>query len=204
MSSPPPLATAVPQSNTTREFSSVLVTVVPLLLSFPSTKVPNRMWRRLLTTSTRHLDSISIIPFAAVPESGCKIDGLDDKSELVHHIMLVNFRRLLGAIKIKKASHRIVTRPIEVVLPSHRPIQYDCSGNRDARNLRPLTTPLSCPFPRDSQCDAPVDAALICADDLSGGLGRVPHPCQHEQKGRASSYHGDLRARGGRWRRRAI
>jgi 3-oxoacyl-ACP reductase-like protein len=46
MSLSPPLPTAVPQLNTTREFSSVSAAVVPLLLSFPSTKAPNRMWRR--------------------------------------------------------------------------------------------------------------------------------------------------------------
>ena len=32
-----------------------------------------------------------IIPFAAVPENGREIDGLDDKSELAHHIMLETF-----------------------------------------------------------------------------------------------------------------
>ena len=52
MLSSPPLATTVPQLNTTREFSSVSAAMVPLLLSFPSTKARNRMWRRLLTTIT--------------------------------------------------------------------------------------------------------------------------------------------------------
>jgi fatty acid synthase subunit alpha, fungi type len=39
------------------------------------------------------------------------------KSELTHHIMLVNLLRLLGAIKTKKASHQIVTRLMQVLLP---------------------------------------------------------------------------------------
>ena len=36
---------------------------------------------------------------------------------LVHCIMLVNLLRLLGAIKIKMASHQIVTHPTQVALP---------------------------------------------------------------------------------------
>jgi 3-oxoacyl-ACP reductase-like protein len=67
--------------------------------------------------TTLGLDLDYIIPFAAVPENGREIDGLDDKSELAHRIMLVNLLRLLGAIKTKKASRQIVTRPTQVVLP---------------------------------------------------------------------------------------
>ena len=59
-----------------------------------------------------------VIPFAAVPENGHKINSLDDKSELTHHIMLVNLLHHLGAIKTKKTSHQIVARPTQVVLPS--------------------------------------------------------------------------------------
>src|SRR5258708_34111091 len=54
--------TAMPQSNTTREFSSVSAAVVLLLLLFLSTKAPNRIWRRLLSTFTRHWDSIRYHP----------------------------------------------------------------------------------------------------------------------------------------------
>jgi fatty acid synthase subunit alpha, fungi type len=63
-----------------------------------------------------------VIPFAPVPENGREIDGLDDKSELVHRIMLVNLLRLLAAIKTKMAtrSRRIVTHPMQVVLPISR------------------------------------------------------------------------------------
>jgi fatty acid synthase subunit alpha len=60
---------------------------------------------------TLGLDLDYDIPFAAVPDNGREIDGLDDKSELAHRIMLVNLLRLLGAIKTKKASRQIVTRP---------------------------------------------------------------------------------------------
>ncbi|KAJ7197322.1 hypothetical protein B0H12DRAFT_1294649 [Mycena haematopus] len=63
------------------------------------------------------LDLDYIIPFAGVPENGREIDGLDDKSELAHHIMLVNLLRILGAVKTKKASRHFVTRPTQVILP---------------------------------------------------------------------------------------
>ncbi|OBZ74861.1 Fatty acid synthase subunit alpha [Grifola frondosa] len=63
------------------------------------------------------LDLDYILPFAAVPENGREIDGLDDKSELAHRIMLVNLLRLLGAVKIKKVSLHFVTRPTQVILP---------------------------------------------------------------------------------------
>lgn len=67
--------------------------------------------------ATLSLDLDYILPFAAVPENGREIDGLDDKSELAHRIMLVNLLRLLGAVKTKKASRQFVTRPTQVILP---------------------------------------------------------------------------------------
>lgn len=67
--------------------------------------------------STLGLDLDYIIPFAGVPENGREIDGLDDKSELAHRIMLVNLLRLLGAVKVKKASRHFVTRPTQIILP---------------------------------------------------------------------------------------
>ncbi|THH15787.1 hypothetical protein EW146_g4747 [Bondarzewia mesenterica] len=67
--------------------------------------------------ATLGLDLDYILPFAAVPENGREIDGLDDKSELAHRIMLVNLLRLLGAVKTKKASRNFVTRPTQVILP---------------------------------------------------------------------------------------
>jgi fatty acid synthase subunit beta len=63
------------------------------------------------------LDLDYILPFAAVPENGREIDGLDDKSELAHRIMLVNLLRILGAVKTKKASRHFLTRPTQVILP---------------------------------------------------------------------------------------
>lgn len=66
---------------------------------------------------TLGLDLDYILPFAAVPENGREIDGLDDKSELAHRVMLVNVLRLLGAVKNKKAGRHFVTRPTQVILP---------------------------------------------------------------------------------------
>jgi fatty acid synthase subunit alpha, fungi type len=67
--------------------------------------------------ATLNLDLDYILPFAAIPENGREIDGLDDKSELAHRVMLVNLLRLLGAVKTKKALRHIVTRPTQVILP---------------------------------------------------------------------------------------
>lgn len=63
------------------------------------------------------MDLDYILPFAALPENGREIDGLDDRSELAHRIMLTNLLRLLGAVKSKKAALKLTTRPTEVVLP---------------------------------------------------------------------------------------
>ncbi|KIJ66907.1 hypothetical protein HYDPIDRAFT_174219 [Hydnomerulius pinastri MD-312] len=67
--------------------------------------------------ATLGMDLDYILPFAAIPENGREIDGLDDKSELAHRIMLVNLLRILGAVKNKKASRQFVTRPTQVILP---------------------------------------------------------------------------------------
>ncbi|EJU05022.1 fatty acid synthase [Dacryopinax primogenitus] len=67
--------------------------------------------------TTLGMDLDYIVPFAALPENGREIDGIDDKSELAHRIMLVNVLRLMGAVKIKKAVRHFVTRPTQVVLP---------------------------------------------------------------------------------------
>jgi len=67
--------------------------------------------------ATLGMDLDYILPFAAVPENGREIDGLDDKSELAHRIMLVNLLRILGAVKTKKASRQFITRPTQVILP---------------------------------------------------------------------------------------
>ncbi|KAG8716660.1 3-oxoacyl-[acyl-carrier-protein] synthase [Ceratobasidium sp. 394] len=63
------------------------------------------------------MDLDYVLPFAAIPENGREIDGIDDRSELAHRVMLVNLLRLLGAVKNKKASRQIVTRPTQVILP---------------------------------------------------------------------------------------
>jgi len=36
------------------------------------------------------MDLDYILPFAAIPENGREIDGLDDRSELAHRVMLTN------------------------------------------------------------------------------------------------------------------
>ena len=63
------------------------------------------------------MDLDYILPFAGIPENGREIDGLDDKSELAHRMMLVNLLRILGAVKDKKAIHHFVARPTQVILP---------------------------------------------------------------------------------------
>ncbi|KZP00458.1 fatty acid synthase [Calocera viscosa TUFC12733] len=67
--------------------------------------------------TTLGMDLDYIIPFAALPENGREIDGIDDRSELAHRVMLVNVLRLMGAVKTKKAARHFVTRPTQVVLP---------------------------------------------------------------------------------------
>jgi fatty acid synthase subunit alpha len=58
-----------------------------------------------------------IIPFAAIPENGREIDGIDSKSELAHRIMLTNLLRMLGAVKKQKQANGYETRPAQVMLP---------------------------------------------------------------------------------------
>ena len=116
MLSSPPLAKAVPQLNTTREFPSVSEAVVPPLLSSPSTKAPNRMSRLVdHIYTTLGLDVNYVITCATIPGNGREIDGLNDKPELAHRIVLVNLLRLLGVIKTKMASRQIITRPPRII-----------------------------------------------------------------------------------------
>ncbi|KAI9703507.1 MAG: 3-oxoacyl-[acyl-carrier-protein] synthase [Bogoriella megaspora] len=58
-----------------------------------------------------------IVPFAAIPENGREIDGIDSKSDLAHRIMLTNLLRILGSVKTKKAENGFRTRPAQVMLP---------------------------------------------------------------------------------------
>ena len=66
---------------------------------------------------TLNLNLDYVLPFAAIPENRWKIDSLDDKSELAHHVMLVNLLRLLIALKQKRASHHFISRSTQVILP---------------------------------------------------------------------------------------
>lgn len=68
--------------------------------------MPTSAW--IWTTSYLSLD-------AGIPENGQEVDGLDDKSELAHCMMLVNLLRISGAVKNKKASRHFVTRPTQVI-----------------------------------------------------------------------------------------
>ncbi len=105
MLSSPPLAKAVPQLNTTREFPSVSEAIVLPLLSSPSTKAPNRMSRLVdHIYMTLGLDVNYVITFATIPGNGHEINDLNDKPELAHRIMLVNLLCLLGVIETKMAS----------------------------------------------------------------------------------------------------
>ncbi|KAH3666371.1 hypothetical protein OGAPHI_003550 [Ogataea philodendri] len=58
-----------------------------------------------------------VIPFAAIPEMGIELDGIDSKSELAHRIMLTNLLRLLGEISTQKKIRNTQTRPAQVILP---------------------------------------------------------------------------------------
>ena len=59
--------------------------------------------------TTLGMDLDYIIPFAAVPENGREIDGLDDKSELAHRIMLVDLFCLLSTVGVKNANRQFIT-----------------------------------------------------------------------------------------------
>lgn len=63
------------------------------------------------------IDIDVLVPFAAISENGRNIDGIDDKSELAHRIMLTNVIRLMGCIKSAKAQRGILHRPTQVILP---------------------------------------------------------------------------------------
>ena len=58
-----------------------------------------------------------VIPFAAVPEPGIEIDGIDSWSELAHRMMLVNVLRLMGCLIKRKRQDSIHCRPTQVLLP---------------------------------------------------------------------------------------
>src|SRR5258708_15894805 len=91
MLSSPPLAKAVPQLNTTREFPSVSEAVVPPLLSSPSTKAPKRMSRLVdHIYTTLGLDVNYVITFPTFPANGREIDGPIDKPDSAHMLLLLN------------------------------------------------------------------------------------------------------------------
>ena len=50
-----------------------------------------------------------VLLFAIAPESGCEINGLGDKSELAHRIMLVDLFCLLSTVGVKNANRQFIT-----------------------------------------------------------------------------------------------
>lgn len=74
-------------------------------------------WSMLLLASSLGLDLHYIVSFASVSENLLEIDSLVDKSELAHHIMLVNWSHLLGVVKVKKASSHFITCTMQIILP---------------------------------------------------------------------------------------
>ena len=91
------------------------------LIVFPFNQASVRDCRALIdhiySKAGLNRDLDIIIPFAAMSEGGIEIDGLHDKSELAHRLMLVNLLRLLGHIITYKRERHINCRPTQVLLP---------------------------------------------------------------------------------------
>jgi len=60
-----------------------------------------------------------VLTFAAIPKNWHEIYGLDDKSELAHHVMLVNLLHWLGAINRRRSV--IILSLAQLKLFSHCP-----------------------------------------------------------------------------------
>jgi fatty acid synthase subunit beta len=60
------------------------------------------------------MDLDYILPFSGIPKNGREIDGLDDRSELAHCMMLVNLLCILGAVGVG----RVVAEGPELVARS--------------------------------------------------------------------------------------
>ena len=58
-----------------------------------------------------------MIPFAAMPEPGIEIDGIESRSELAHRMMMVNVLRLIGCLINRKRQNSIYFCPTQVLLP---------------------------------------------------------------------------------------
>ncbi|KAG2114587.1 uncharacterized protein F5147DRAFT_769896 [Suillus discolor] len=80
------------------------------VVTLPPNSCPQTRTLFSISNASLALDCIPL--FTAVPENDHEIDGLDDKSELAHRIMLVS---ILGAAKNKKTRH-FITRPIQAIL----------------------------------------------------------------------------------------
>ncbi|KAE8239480.1 hypothetical protein A4X06_0g8243 [Tilletia controversa] len=70
------------------------------------------------TYDTMQLDLDFVLPFATIPENGRQIDGIDDKSELAHRMMLTDVIRLLTMTPSSSETSR---RPRFLLLPPESP-----------------------------------------------------------------------------------
>jgi fatty acid synthase subunit alpha len=89
---------------TTARMLNILPATLPNLWQPQPTQVASALIKNIYANLGMNLDCI--VPFA---ENGHKIDGLDDRSELVHCMMLVNLLHILGTVKTKKANRHFFT-----------------------------------------------------------------------------------------------
>ncbi|KAL2131426.1 hypothetical protein VTI74DRAFT_5116 [Chaetomium olivicolor] len=80
-----------------------------------STQDCDRLIDHVYTNLEMDLDAI--IPFAAAPEAGVEVDGVNASNELAHRLMLVNVFRLLGRIVKQKRERGIECHATQVLLP---------------------------------------------------------------------------------------
>ncbi|KAJ1958568.1 fatty acid synthase alpha subunit Lsd1 [Linderina pennispora] len=59
-----------------------------------------------------------VLPFAAIPETGCDATNIGSQSELAFRIMLTNVVRMIGAIKTAKVKYQCGDSPALVILPN--------------------------------------------------------------------------------------
>jgi fatty acid synthase subunit alpha len=89
---------------TTARMLNILPVTLPNLWQPRPTQVASALVDYIYANLDMNLDCI--IPLA---ENGHEIDGLDDRSELVRCMMLVNLLRILGTVKTKKANRHFFT-----------------------------------------------------------------------------------------------
>ena len=80
----------MPRSSIINLFDKALAAAVP---HGSSSSLNTGLSKTRRLSFAMYMQRILIIFFPMVSENGCEIDGVDDKSELAHCIMLVNFLR---------------------------------------------------------------------------------------------------------------